>query len=258
MAIRRARSARRAERVAEQAGGAGAAPPCDFFFSIHKQTQFTSPRTSFSPCCQPRMLPATHVASHASCQPRKLLATHAFALALAPPAMRCSTRPPRAQPAQRLLSPSPTRVQPVPRLVQAGPHAGLHAGLPACRPACRPAHADLTRQRLRLMPGLTTSATSSTSTSSSSTSTSSTSAAPSGPRAFFAGEPREGAIPVFGWQGGLLGSGPWPAPAGCAPPAGPAGLRRAVALHPPSCRGDTRALRALRFCFFYRTLTIRF
>jgi hypothetical protein len=48
MALRRARSAGRAERVAEQAGGAGAAPPCDFFLSIHKQTQFTSPRTSLS------------------------------------------------------------------------------------------------------------------------------------------------------------------------------------------------------------------
>ncbi len=51
----------------------------------------------------------------------------------------------------------------------------------------------------------------------------------------------------------------WPAPAGCAPPAGPAGLRRAVALH------RSRAAVAIRgpcghsdSIFFYRTLTIRF
>jgi hypothetical protein len=30
--------------------------------TLHKQTQLTSPRTSFSPCCQPRMLLATHAA----------------------------------------------------------------------------------------------------------------------------------------------------------------------------------------------------
>jgi hypothetical protein len=84
-------------------------------------------------------------------------------------------------------------------------------------------------------------ATSSTSTSSSSTSTSSTCCAVRTTR-LFRGRARgfpqrrarrgaQGAIPVSGWLGGLLGSGPWPAPAGCAPPAGPAGLRRAVALH---------------------------
>ncbi len=185
------------------------------------------------------MLPATHVASQACCQPRKLLATHAL----------CSR--PRAagnaQPAPHALSRR--------NVCSAHPQAAPGAG----RPACRPAHADLARERLRLMPGLTTSATSTTSStpSSSSTSTSSTSAAPSGPRAFFAGEPREGAIPVFRWQGGLLGSGPWPAPG--APPAGPAGLRRAVALH------RSRAAVAIRgpcgpsdSIFFYRTLTIRF
>jgi hypothetical protein len=194
------------------------------------------------------MLPATHVASHAC---------HS-SLALAPPAMRCSTRPPRAQPAQGLLSPSLNRVQPVPRLLcpshplcTSFPHPGASFALPKpgvlveparleapcrlqhtgqggqclmstgrCRQALARAHAGaraLGRMRtsqerqpaaalhtLRLLPGLTTSATSTTSTS------------PQLhllPAPFSRESPRlpaaaRQAIPVSGWQGGLLGSGP--------------------------------------------------
>jgi hypothetical protein len=65
----------------------------------------------------------------------------------------------------------------------------------------------------------------------------------------------QGAIQVSGWQGGLFGIGPRPAPGGRAPPAGPSGLRRAVAPH------WSRAAVAKRGPFdsiiFYRKMTIR-
>ena len=214
MAIRRARSARRAERVAEQAQGCGGSAPVRFFLSIHKQTQFTSPRTSFSPCCQPRMLLPTHA----------------------------TFSRPRAT-GNVLLNPPPAR--------SAGARFAQSIRMQALgrmRTCCSTAHLALVTRLDDLRHLLLQ------------TSTSSTCAAPSGPRAFFAGEPaasRSGGAPGGAPRGRYRysagSSRQWSvARAGRVRPArwprwaSPG--RRAPSQ--PGCCGDTRALWALRLFYF--------
>jgi hypothetical protein len=217
MAIRRARSALQSKQ------GVRGQRPCAFcFLSIHKQTQFTSPRASFSSCCQPRMLLATHATF--------------------------------SRPRQRALASEPARLEAPCRLQHTGQGGQCLMSTGRCRQALARAHAcglGLGRMRtsqerqpaaalhtLRWLPGLTTSATPPHLLH--------MCCAVRTPR-LFRGRARgfpqrharrgaQGAIPVSGWQGGLLGSGPWPAPAGCAPPDGPAG--------PDGLAGPSRSIAA--------------